>query len=430
MGLLWLLCSAIFCCYMLSFLPFKAILPSREKASEVVTRPFDSYRAEEVKELLARHPFSFLHVIVPVADELENRRLSREDRLMLGKKELEHLLHEGALTRLPHVAYYVYRQTGTAGESYLGIMGAASIHDYLEGRIKKHEATLEYKEVVLKEYLEVIDIHAEPVYLTMPDNPELSAILSDISQSAPYISLTLQDKTHEIWSVEDQRTIQRIQSIFLQTPALYIADGHHRCASSALYGMEKQLADPHYSGSEAYTGFLSVVIPESGTRLFEFSRLVRDLGSLTSDQFLTRLAYSFYLEEVDKTALIPDEVHQFGLYLEGKSYRLRLREIPADASVLDNLDPEILNRTVFAPILHITDLRKDKRVKFVGGNADVNYLVSCVDSGRFKAAFLSFPVPFSQFKAVADAGLVMPPKSTWFEPKFPSALVIYPLHEP
>ena len=413
---------------MLSFLPFKAILPSQGKASEVVSRSFDSYTREEIKYLLPRHPFSFLHVIVPVADELENRRLSREERLTLGKKELEHLLQEGALTRLSHVAYYVYRQTGILGESYLGIIGAASIRDYMEGRIKKHEATLEYKEVVLKEYLEVIDIHAEPVYLTMPDNPELSAILSDISQSAPHISLTLQDKTHEIWSVEDHRTIQRIQSIFLQTPALYIADGHHRCASSALYGIEKQLADPHHTGSEAYMGFLSVVIPESGTRLFEFSRLVRDLGQLTSSELLSHLAVSFQVEEIEKSALVPRGVHEFGLYLEGKSYRLRLREIPADASVLDNLDPEILNRTVFAPILHITDLRKDKRVKFVGGKADVDYLVSCVDSGRFKAAFLSFPVPFSQFKAVADAGLVMPPKSTWFEPKFPSALVIYPLH--
>lgn len=414
---------------MLSFLPFKAILPSREKASEVVTQPFDSYTAEEIKEVLTRHPFSFLHVIVPVADELENRRLSREERLMLGKKELEHLLREGALTRLSNSAYYVYRQTAPSGESYLGIMGAASIYDYLQGRIKKHEATLEYKELVLKEYLEVIDIHAEPVYLTMPDNPELSAILSDVSRSAPQLSITLQGKIHEIWTVDDLVSVQRIQSIFLETPALYIADGHHRCASSALYGTEKQLADSHHKGSEAYTGFLSVVIPESGTRLFEFSRLVRDLGPLTSAQFLTQLSSAFHVEEVEKSALVPREVHEFGLYLEGKSFRLRLREIPASGSALDSLDPEILNRTVFAPILHISDLRKDKRVKFVGGKADVNYLVSCVDSGRFKAAFLSYPVPFSQFKAVADAGLVMPPKSTWFEPKFPSALVIYPLHE-
>ncbi len=406
------------------------MLPSVEKASEVVTRPFDSYTREEIKVLLARHPFSFLHVIVPVADELENRRLSREERLMLGKKELDHLFQEGALIRFPEVAYYVYRQSELSGESYLGIMGAASIHDYLEGRIKKHEATLEYKEMVLKEYLEVIDIHAEPVYLTMPDNLELSVILNDISQTSPQISLTLQDKTHEIWPVWDPGTLQRIRAIFLQTPALYIADGHHRCASSALYGKEKQLADPHFSGSEAYSGFLSVVIPESGTRLFEFSRLVRDLGQLTSAEFLLQLASSFQVDEVDKTALIPRGVHEFGLYLDGRSYRLRLREIPLNASALDNLDPEILNRTVFAPILQITDLRKDKRVKFVGGKADVEYLVSSVDSGRFKAAFLSYPVPFSQFKAVADAGLVMPPKSTWFEPKFPSALVIYPLHEP
>jgi uncharacterized protein (DUF1015 family) len=324
----------------------------------------------------------------------------------------------------------VYRQREKTGESYLGIMGAASIHDYLEGRIKKHEATLEYKEVILKEYLEVIDIHAEPVYLTMPDNPELAEILADVSQTEPQISVTLQGKTHEIWTVGNPVTIRQIQSIFLQTPALYIADGHHRCASSALYGTERQLSDPHYSPSGPYTGFLSVVIPESGVRLFEFSRLVRDLGQLTSAGFLARLASSFLVEEVEKSDLAPRGVHEFGLYLDGRSYRLRLREMPMNANALDNLDPEILNRTVFAPILHITDLRKDKRVKFVGGKADVEYLISCVDSGRFKAAFLSYPVPFSQFKAVADAGLVMPPKSTWFEPKFPSALVIYPLHEP
>lgn len=414
---------------MVSFRPFKAILPSPQLAQQVVTRPFDSYSKDEVRALLQRNEFSFLHVIVPVAEEILLKQLSPEERLRLGKKEFEHLLTAGALHQIEQAAYYIYRQTDSQGHVFMGIMGAASIHDYKNGLIKEHEATLEYKEVLLKEYLEVIDIHAEPVYLTVPDNAYLTKLFSRLTHCTSDISIELHGKKHEIWIVSSHDDIAKITQAFSATPAMYIADGHHRSASASLYGTERVESNPNHTGNEAYNGFLAVVIPESGAKLYEFSRLVRDLGEHSPESFLKALETSFTIEEISSQQVAPKARHEFGLYLAGKAYRLKLKNQPAVEKPLDNLDPQLLNVLIFEPILHITDLRKDKRVKFVGGKANVNYLEKEVDSGKYKAAFLSYPVPFEQFKQIADAGLVMPPKSTWFEPKFPSALVIYPLRD-
>jgi uncharacterized protein (DUF1015 family) len=414
---------------MVAFLPFKGILPVPEYAGQVVTRSFDSYSKEEIKSILNTTDFSFLHVIVPVAEEITRKTLSYEERLKLGKLEFKKLVDKGALSRLKQDAYYIYRQTDKEGRVYTGILGAASVADYDRGLIKKHEETLEYKEVVLKEYLEVIDIHAEPVFLTLPDNPELVQLLQELGAGNPHIRVDVEDKTHEIWIVSDQAEIEKIRSVFEATPAMYIADGHHRCASSSLYGNERKVKNPGHQGNEAYNGFLAAVIPESGVRLYEFSRLVKDLGNHTPESFLQTLSTQFDVEPVEKNDSPPKTVHEFGLYLDGKAYRLRLKENPERESPLDQLDPLIMNRLIFEPLLGIKDLRKDKRVKFIGGKADVSLICKEVDSGKYKAAFLSHPVPFSQFKQIADAGMVMPPKSTWFEPKFPSALVIYPLFD-
>lgn len=414
---------------MVSFRPFKAILPAPQLAHKVVTRPFDSYSKEEVDTVLKESDISFLHVIVPVAEEMKRKALQPEERLRLGKKEFEGLLTLGALLPSEKPAYYIYRQTDTEGHVFTGIMGAASIHDYAKGLVKKHEATLEYKEVLLKEYLEVIDIHAEPVYLTVPDNAYLNTLFAQITSVPPQISVTLHGKKHEIWVTDQETDVQQIEKAFEQTPAMYIADGHHRSASSALYGKERMESNSGHIGNEAYNGFLAVVIPESGAKLYEFSRLVKDLGAHTPDSFLKALEKEFYIEPVSKEEIKPRRVHEFGLYIGGKAYRLQVKNIPSATNPLDNLDPHLMNVLIFEPLLHITDLRKDKRVKFIGGQANINQLVKDVDSGKYSAAFLSYPVPFAQFKQIADAGLVMPPKSTWFEPKFPSALVIYPLKD-
>lgn len=414
---------------MVSFRPFKAILPTPQHAHKVVTRPFDSYSKEEVEQVLRDSAFSFLHVIVPVAEEMKRKELSSEERLRLGKKEFEHLLDIGALQQITSAAYYIYRQTDTEGHTFTGIMGAASIHDYMNGLVKEHEATLEYKEVLLKEYLEVIDIHAEPVYLTVPDNAYLNDLLNRYTQSTPDISLTLHGKKHEIWIANAPSDIDQIAKAFEQIPAMYIADGHHRSASSSLYGVERMEGNPNHSGQEAYNGFLAVVIPESGAKLYEFSRLVKDLGEHTPESFIHALETDFDIEEVNIQDVTPRQRHEFGLYIHGKAYRLNLKNEPSAENPLDNLDPQLLNVLIFDPLLHITDLRKDKRVKFIGGKANVSQLVNEVNSGKYKAAFLSYPVPFDQFKQIADTGSVMPPKSTWFEPKFPSALVIYPLKD-
>lgn len=412
---------------MVKFKPFKSLSPQVSLVDKIVTRPFDSYSREESQQVITDNPYSFLQVILPVQNQQERKDLAYEDILNLGKKQLFDMIEKGWLVQAEEPSFYLYQQTKD-GHVYTGIIGVSHISDYQEGKIKKHEQTLEHKEELLKNYLETIDIHAEPVYLIFEDSEEWKNIKEKYLNLAPVASFTGPDAyTHTYWIVSDKEDIGRVESLFASQNAVYIADGHHRCAASNLYGISKQSSDGDANENSVYNYFLTAALPESEARLFEFSRLVKDLNGMSEEAFISALAPYFHIQKSD-LPIIPVCPHEFGICLRSSWYVLNLKsEFLGGGNLVDQLDPELINKYVFGPVLNIHDLRKDKRVKFLGGKTDVNRLVAAVKSGKFAAAFTFYPVKMELFKQMADAGIMMPPKSTFFEPKFLNGLFIYSL---
>jgi uncharacterized protein (DUF1015 family) len=413
---------------MIQFKPFRALLPNPKHPESVVSRTFDSYSKTERETILQNNPNSFLHVIVPIMNEYESKTLSYQEILTLGKNTLARFIDQGNLIRDDKNSMYVYRQS-INNQSYTGFIGAASIDDYLEGRIKKHEQTLEHKEHLLKQYLETVDIHAEPVYLIFEDKPELKAILNKITTGQAYSDF-FDDlgRRHQVWRVFDDN-VTNIESLFGTLSSLYIADGHHRCASSALFGLNKRDSLHAYTGNESFNFFLAVAMPESEARLYEFSRLVQVSEDFSKAIFLGQIADNFDISKAE-SPVKPAEKHEFGLYIDNTWYKLRLKSMFIQSgSAFGTLDPYLLNEYLFSPFLGIHDLRKDKRVKFIGGQTDTDLLMNQVNSGKYEMAFTVHPVDMNLFRHIADEGLTMPPKSTWFEPKFLSGMVIFPLFD-
>lgn len=414
---------------MVTFKPFRAVLPELHVLDKVVTRPFDSYTPEETAEVLASNPLSFLHVIVPVQDARAKAQTPYNQILNLGKQKLSSMLAEGTLVREEEPCFFLYQQV-KEGHVYTGIIGLGHIGDYEGGRIRKHEQTLEHKEELLKQYLDTIDIHAEPVYLVFENNTRWEDLKEKYLRTAPYASFQGPDGfVHTFWKIADKTDISGIEQLFAAQQSLYIADGHHRCAASYLYGKNKAQADVNPAGDACYNYFLAAALPETEARLFEFSRLVRDLNGYTPEQFISLLTEKFHIQR-SSVPVVPVTPHEFGVCLADGWYVLNLKkeflkqEHPADA-----LDPELANIHIFGPVLQIHDLRKDKRVRFIGGRTDVQRLEQAVKSGKFAAAFTFYPVRMELFKQMADAGEMMPPKSTFFEPKFLNGLFIYKLSE-
>lgn len=412
---------------MVEFMPFKGFYPQVALVDKIVTRPFDSYSKEESKAVLADNPYSFLQVILPVQDAHTQKDLSYSDILQLGKKKLNDMLDSGLLIREEKACFYLYQQV-KEGHVYTGIIGVSHVDDYRDGKIKKHEQTLEHKEELLKNYLETIDIHAEPVYLVFEDSDAWKIIKEEYLQQTPIASFTGPDSyTHTYWRVDDEYSIEKVKDLFRAQDSVYIADGHHRCAASYLYGSSKASANENADKNAVYNYFLTAALPESEARLFEFSRLVKDLNGHSEETLISALAQYFHIQKSD-LPIVPVCPHEFGLCLRNSWYILNLKnEFLGGDSLFDKLDPELINKYVFGPILDIHDLRKDKRVKFLGGKTDVQRLELAVKSGKYAAAFTFFPVKIDLFKQMADAGAMMPPKSTFFEPKFLNGLFIYSL---
>lgn len=418
---------AVVCYYriMVKFKPFKGLSPQVSLVDKIVTRPFDSYSKEESQSVLHENPYSFLQVILPVQDAHARKELAYGDILQLGKQKLSAMIEKGWLVKAEKPCFYLYQQT-KEGHVYTGIIGVSHIEDYESGKIKKHEQTLEHKEELLKNYLETIDIHAEPVYLVFEECDGWKDLKDKYLKLTPEASFTGPDGfTHTYWVVSDEIDIAKVEEIFGKQNSVYIADGHHRCAASYLYGKSKNDGNP----DGVYNYFLTAALPESEARLFEFSRLVKDLNGLSEESFISALTPYFHIQKSD-LPIVPVCPHEFGVCLRNSWYVLNLKnEFLGGENLVDQLDPELINKFVFGPVLNIHDLRKDKRVKFIGGKTDVNRLESAVKSGKYAAAFTFYPVKMDLFKQMADAGIMMPPKSTFFEPKFLNGLFIYSLSE-
>ena len=412
---------------MVEFLPFRGLTPHPDVLEKVVSRPFDSYTKDESNAILSSVPESFLHVIVPVQHASNEASLPYKEVLKRGKEKWEIMQQNQWMLQEEKPCFYLYQQV-KEGHVYTGIIGLAHIDDYMNGNIKKHEQTLEHKEELLKDYLDTIDLHAEPVYLVFEDNELWADLKAHFMHTTPQASFTGPDGyTHTYWKVQDETHIQQVLTLFSQQKSLYIADGHHRCAASYLYGIDKRNKTDNPEKNAASDYFLAAALPESEAKLYEFSRLVKDLNSLSEEQFISALTPFFHIQK-SQVPVVPVCPHEFGICLRSGWYVLNLKqEFLNGNSLKDQLDPELINTYVFGPVLNIYDLRKDKRVKFLGGKTDVQRLENAVLSGKYAAAFTLYPVKMSLFKQMADAGEMMPPKSTFFEPKFLSGLFIYSL---
>jgi uncharacterized protein (DUF1015 family) len=411
--------------------PFKGIRPAPDKVHLVASRPVDSYNSKELNAKLAENPYTFLHIIKPEFGKENNKPQGSEEHLLKVKKKFTEFSRQNILIKDELEGFYIYRQIKEeTGKSYTGIIGCAAIDDYINNVIKKHEQTLTRKEQVLKDYLKVCNFNAEPVCLTYPSDEVIDELLFQIvsSLSPVYDFTTTDKKRHQLWYVSDLEHVETIFERFEKIASLYIADGHHRSASSVLLGLEQRNQNNNWTGDEPWNYFMAIYFPEHQLDIFDYNRAVKDLNGLSVEEFLTKISENFIVEKKGKISFQPETLHNFSLYLEGEWYSLSLKNKgKVQDTYSSQLDTAILSDIILAPVLDITDLKTDKRVAFIDGMKGPEGLKKIVDSGKMKAAFGLYPVTFEQLKKVSDLGETMPPKSTWIEPKLRSGLVMYNL---
>ncbi|NJB69570.1 uncharacterized protein (DUF1015 family) [Saonia flava] len=405
---------------------FKAIRPSQDKAALVASRSYQAYTKKERKGILSLNPFSFLHIIHP--GYKLNKKLSGNKRFKLVHERYMEFLRDNILMKDAQDSLYIY-QIEKEDFTCCGIFCGTSVEDYKNDVIKKHEATMQPREELFANYLETVGFNAEAVLITYPDNELISEIVCNKKMEVPNSFFTTTDKIkHKVWKISDKNTISLIQKEFKKMNSIYIADGHHRSASSHLFASNSKEKNPNHSGNEPYNFFMSYLIPESEIKIYEFNRLVKDLNGLSKKEFLSKLDVYYEVENLGFPLYKPKRKHQFTMYLDGEFYCLNLKnKVYNFTDALSKLDTQILFKTVLDPILAIKDLRNDKRIKYGYGKNNIKKMKNEIDCGKFKIGFSMVPVTINEIKAVADAGLVMPPKSTYIEPKLRSGLLIYEL---
>ncbi len=408
---------------------FRGFRPGREQVSRVASRPYDVLNSSEAREEVKDNPWSFLHVVKPEVDLPEGIDLHSDEVYLKGKENLERLISEGYFTQDSNPMLYVYGQTMN-GKTQYGIVGCAAVDDYLNDIIKKHELTRPDKEEDRMNHIRVTNFNAEPVFFAYPDHAELDAIVKQVVSGEAEYDFTTEDGVgHHFWLIDNEREIGRIIGLFEKdVPFTYVADGHHRTAAAALVGQERREQNPDHTGNEEYNYFLAVHFPASQLTIIDYNRVVRDLNGLTPEAFLEKLAVGFVVEENGTSPCKPDKLHSFSMYMEGKWYTLTARPGTFhDEDPIGCLDVTVLSDQVLGPLLNITDLRKSERIDFVGGIRGLTELSRRVDSGEMAVAFALYPVSMKQLMDIADNGMIMPPKTTWFEPKLRSGLVIHSL---
>lgn len=408
---------------------FRGFRPGKDKVHEVASRPYDVLNSEEARIEVKGNPWSFLHVVKPEVDLPEGTDLHSEIVYEKGSENLKKLIANGYFVQDEAERLYVYGQT-MFGKTQYGIVACASVDDYLNDIIKKHELTRPDKEEDRMNHIRVTSFNAEPVFFAYPDHKQLDDLVEQVvSEEAVYDFTTDDGVGHHFWVISDPAVIRRIEDLFEKdVPFTYVADGHHRTAAAALVGQERRRNNPGHRGDEEYNYFLAVHFPASQLSIIDYNRVVKDLNGRTAGEFLDELRKAFLVEEKGTEIYKPEKLHSFGMYLEGKWYALRARaETYDDSDPIACLDVTILSEQVLGPLLNITDLRKSKRIDFVGGIRGLEELSRRVDGGEMAAAFALYPVSMNQLMDIADNGMIMPPKTTWFEPKLRSGLVIHSL---
>ncbi|EDP69865.1 hypothetical protein FBALC1_10047 [Flavobacteriales bacterium ALC-1] len=410
---------------MAKIIPFKAVRPTRAIVGLVAARPYQSYTIDERESRMDYNPYSFLHIVNPgykYAQEVKGK-----ERYKLVRNRYDEFKEDGVFVQDEKPSFYVYKIVNRYGQEFNGIIAATSAEDYERDVIKKHEDTLAKREQTFKTYLETVGFNAEPVLLTYPDNAIIADIIKDIQKGYAEFEFTMTYRdTHYLWKVDDESILTKIQDQFKQMETIYIADGHHRSSSSYLFYKNQKEKNPNHNGRESYNFFMSYLIPESDLVIHEFNRLIKDLNGLTKEEFLIKLDENYRIENRGLMPYTPSKPHHFSMYLDGEFYSLYLRKANYQFNTaLDELDAQLLYKTILLPILGIKNLRSDNRIEYVNGQHEMITIKSSVDSGKFKVGFGMCPSNVNQMKQIADEGLKMPPKSTYILPKLRSAITIY-----
>ncbi len=406
---------------------FKGLRPPKGIAKQLASRPYDVLDSLEARQEADGNPYSLLHIIKPEIDlPVEMDHYAPE----VYEKALENFNRfrtNGWLIPDRGECLYIYAQTMN-GKTQYGLVGCAAVEDYMQGVIKKHELTRPDKEEDRMKHVRINNANMEPVFFTYPAVKEIDEIVDGfVRKNAPEYDFVADDGIgHRFWVIADRELIDRLIALFEKIPFTYVADGHHRTAAAALVGNEKKLGNPNHKGTEEYNYFLAVHFPADQLTIIDYNRLVKDLNGLGREDFLAKLEASFQVEKKGKEPYKPAALHHFSMYLDGYWYSLIARPgTYDDADPIGVLDVTILSRQLLDPVLGIKDLRRDKRIDFVGGIRGLGELARRVDSGEMTVAFALFPVSMKQLIDIADTGNIMPPKTTWFEPKLRSGLVVH-----
>lgn len=408
--------------------PFRGVRPPRDLVTEVASRPYDVLNSEEARQEAQGNPRSLYHIIKPEIDFEPGT--DEHDPKVYGKavENFNAFQQNGWLLQDDAEHYYIYAQTMN-GRTQYGIVIAANVADYMEGRIKKHELTRRDKEEDRMKHVRCNNANIEPVFFAFPDNERLEEIIRTVTAAEPEYDFVAHDGFgHTLWVIDNPEMIAEVTAEFEKIPSLYIADGHHRSAAAALVGNEKAQNNPNHKGDEEYNYFMAVAFPASHLKIIDYNRVVRDLNGLTPEEFLARIGENFEVKDMGTEIYHPNALHNFSLYLGGRWYSLTAKPgTYNDNDPIGVLDVTVSSDLILRDILGITDLRSDKRIDFVGGIRGLEELKRRVDSGEMAMALALYPVTMDQLIDIADTGNIMPPKTTWFEPKLRSGLVIHKL---
>jgi uncharacterized protein (DUF1015 family) len=407
--------------------PFTGLRPAPGRAADVIAPPYDVLNTDEARVRAAGKPWSFLHISKPEIDLPAGTDPYSAAVYAMGRENFRKMLDASVLRRDSGPYYYVYRLVMGAHRQ-TGIVAAASVPDYDTNRIRKHEFTRPDKEDDRVRQIEALNAQTGPVFLTYRRSSVVDEIIDEVAHAAPEVDVTADDGVHHTqWVMRDRRQIDAITAAFDAMPCLYIADGHHRSAAASRVAAARRAANPKHTGEESYNYFLSVIFPDNQMQILDYNRVVKDFNGLERGQFLQKIANAFSVK-IESAAVKPGRTGEFGLYMKGQWYRLNIKSerIPANDPVR-RLDVSLLQDSLMTPMLGIGDPRRDKRIDFVGGIRGLKELERRVDSGEMACAFSLFPTSIADMMAVADSGQVMPPKSTWFEPKLADGLVSHVL---
>ena len=405
---------------MSKIIPFKAVRPTADKVGLVTCRNYDDYSSAELAAWLSFNPYSFLHVIHPAY--VHSQKITLDKRFKGVAHKYQDFKVDQIFMEEEKSVFFVY-EIKNKTNSFTGIVAGTSIEDYKNNTIKKHEDTLQYRVELFKDYLHQTGFNTEPVLITYPDKEALKNWIVNKKKEQPiYHFSTTNKEKHTLWKIDLENEITWLQKQFEEIPELYIADGHHRSASAEL------LHDEYKSfGNENLNYFMSFLIAESEVKIYEFNRIIRDLNGHEVTDFLAKLEEHFIIKNKEQELWKPQSKFEFGMYLDGNFYALFYKLENQNPTILENLDAQILYDKVLQPLLGIEDLRNDERIEYIPGKQSILTIKELIDEGEFEVGFMLYPSDISEIKALADNNLIMPPKSTYIEPKFRSGLIVYEL---